>query len=151
MTLDLIYGADAALVLWAENRIPMARFRSDAQAIGVSLAGQLQAVFIYDTFAEGGCFMHVAAKGRHWLPEDPRQVMIPVFAFPFIQCQFRRISCVISERNRPSLAFARWCGCRREGVMRKAAPDGSDFVLLGMLREECRWVRPSLVKSAVAL
>lgn len=148
----LIYGDDERLIAWAEARIPQSRFRPDAKAIGVTQAGgEVQAVFVYDTFSGTGCFMHVAAEGRHWLPDDHRTVMTPIFAFPFLQCGFARISCVISARNRPSLAFATWCGCRREGLLREAAPDGSDYVLLGMLRRECRWILGAGKSEAPAL
>lgn len=141
MTHRLVYDRTAELVDWAERRTPGAKYRPDAVAIGVERAGQICGVFVCDTFSTTSCFMHVASDGSStWLPRDPRAVLIPIFAYPFIQCGYRRISCVIAAGNVRSRRFARRMGCQEEGVMREAAPDGQDYILLGMLRRECRYL-----------
>lgn len=136
----LVYGDDQRVVAWAEP-IADSRFRSDARAIGIESDGALVGAFIYDTFASTGCFMHVASNGHPlWLGRDPAAVLIPVFAYPFEQCQFRRVSAVIAAGNTRSQRFVRRMGATLEGTMREAAKDGSDLLLFGMLRRECRWL-----------
>lgn len=136
----LLYGRDTSLVMEAEA-ISGARFRNDAKAIGIEVDGETRAIFVYDTFSATGCYVHISARRmRDWLPADPREVLTPIFAFPFLQCGYSRITTTISARNRPSLAFTKWIGGTREGLLRRACPDGSDLVVFGMLREECRWL-----------
>ena len=140
--MKLLYGRDAELVAMAEP-ISASRFRDDAKTIGVEIEGDIRAIFVFDTFSTTGCYVHISARRmRDWLPADPRDVLTPVFAFPFLQCGYARITTTISARNRPSLAFTKWIGGTREGLLRRACPDGSDLVVFGMLRQECRWLPP---------
>lgn len=137
MTSEFLY--DDELVAWANDRIPDNRFRDDAHAIGHRRDGELVAVVVYDTFSTTNCFIHVAAEGRRWITKE---FQARVFAYPFIQLGFPRVSCIVSVNNRASLFLTRQFGWRQEGVWRKAAPDGSDFLLFGMLRSECRFLPP---------
>lgn len=144
---ELIYGDDARVVAWAEP-IADSRFRPDAKAIGIAADGALVGAFIYDTFSSTGCFMHVASNGRPmWLGRDPAAVLTPVFAFPFVQCGFRRVSAVIGEDNTRSQRFVRRLGASLEGRMREAGKDGSDLLLFGMLRRECPWVPAGVIAA----
>lgn len=128
------------MVAWAEERIESCRFRDDAKAIGMERHGALVAVVVYDTFSPISCFVHLAAAERHWFT---REFAIRAMAFPFVQCRFSRINCIISANNRLSLAFTRQFGWKQEGVLREAGVDGADLILFGMLRRECRYLSRS--------
>lgn len=137
MTSRYVYDSQDEMVAWAEERIPHCRFREDAKAIGQEKDGELTAVVVYDTFSRGSCFVSVAASRRKWFTPEFATVTM---AYPFIQCGFNRINCVISERNRLSLRLTRHFGWTEEGRLRAAGPEGEDMLLFGMLRSECRFL-----------
>lgn len=139
MPSQFIYGDDARLIAWAEERIPGCRFRDDARAIGHDKDGELVAVTVFDSFSTTGCFMHQASGARHWWSKEYGTV---AFSYPFLQCAYPRVSTLISADHHPLGRFMTMLGWRREGVMRKAGINGEDLLLLGMLREECRFVPP---------
>lgn len=122
---------------WAAQKIGISSFRPDARAIGLERRGDLIAATVYDTFSPGSCAMHIASDGSgRWLNRD---FLFRMFAYPFIQCGFRRVTGLIAANNTASLRFARHIGFRDEGVLREEAPDG-DVIVLGMLRRECKWI-----------
>ena len=137
MTIQFRYHDAAEMVRWAEERISGCRFRDDATAIGMERAGALAAVVVYDTFSPSNCFVSLAAAERHWFTHE---FAIRAMAYPFVQCRFTRINCLISSNNRLSLTFTRQFGWRQEGVLREAGADGEDVLVFGMLRRECRYL-----------
>lgn len=143
----IVYGRRDELVEWAEERIPGCKFRDDAQTIGLAAPdGAIIAATVFDTFSTSSCFVSVAADtSRNWLT---RAYLYHCFAYPFIQCDFRRITCVISEHNAASLKFTRACGWVEEGVNREGGPEGEDLIIFGMLRRECRWLPLTLRNAA---
>jgi RimJ/RimL family protein N-acetyltransferase len=131
------YSEPERYLEWAAKRIGISAFRSDARAIGLERDGDLVAAAVYDTFSPGTCLMHIASDGSgRWLNRD---FLFRMFAYPFIQCGFRRVTGLISASNAASLRFARHIGFQDEGVLREEAPDG-DVIVLGMLRRECKWI-----------
>jgi RimJ/RimL family protein N-acetyltransferase len=140
----LIYGGQSELLDWANARIPHATFSIElSTAIGVAdREGAIAAVWVFYEFSTGGCFVHIASNGNplSWLGRNPREILTPIAAYPFIQCKFRRASCAIAAPNRRALALAERVGFRREGLIREGGPEGEDLVLLGMLRRECPWL-----------
>lgn len=136
----IVYGEDERLARWSETRIAMSNFTEDAKAIGVERDGEIVGAFIFTNFGPTGCFMNVASDGSwKWLS---RSFLVHAFAYPFVQLNYRRVSAVVSELNEPSLRFVQRLGARYEGRMRCAAPGGEDYLMFGMLREECRWLAP---------
>ena len=52
----------------------------------------------------------------------------------------RRVTGLVHDNNHDARRFDEHLGFKQEGVLRKAAPDGDDMIVYGMLREECRWI-----------
>ncbi|MDA4845957.1 GNAT family N-acetyltransferase [Hoeflea poritis] len=121
-----------------EARIPGMRFYDDAQCIGHERDGALVGAVGYDHFSHNACMVHLASDGtRRWLT---RKFIRLAMAYPFNQLGCSRITCLVSSKNTESLRFTRHFGWIEEGRMRRASPDGGDFVVFGMLREECRYL-----------
>lgn len=140
MPSQFVYGDDEHLVAWAEAKIPHHRFRDDAKAIGHERDGEIVGVAVFDTFSPNGCCMGLASDGsRRWMTRD---FAVAVMAYPFVQCGFNRITCIISALNEPSLRYTRHFGWTQEGVFREAGPLGEDMILFGMLRRECPFLAP---------
>ena len=123
---------------WAAKKIGIDNFRPDAVTITALKDGNIAAVTVFDTFSGNDCQVHVASDGsRTWLS---RQYLHLAFAYPFLQLKLRRVTSLVSEKNAASLNFCQQSGFTQEGRLRKAAERGEDLILLGMLREECRWI-----------
>lgn len=137
----VVYGDDQRFIEWAAERIGSA-FRADAKAIGlvrVDDEGEhIIASVVYDGFSDTDCNMHVASDGsRQWLN---REYLSRCFAYPFIQCGFRRVTGLVPANNTDALRFDLHLGFRLEGRCREAMPDGSDVLVLGLLRRDCRHI-----------
>jgi RimJ/RimL family protein N-acetyltransferase len=136
MTSEIVYHDQKGMIAWAEDKIAHCKFREDARAIGHERDGKLIAVVVYDTFSTSSCFVHLAADGRKW---NTPEFAMTVMAYPFRQCGFHRINCIVSATNRLSLIFTRHFGWKQEGVLREGGPEGEDMILFGMLRRECKY------------
>ncbi len=141
MATRILYNEEFRLVPWAEKRIG-SHFRDDAKTIGMERDGRVVAVVAYDTFSTTGCNMHIASDGsKMWLN---RAFLVCAFAYPFTQCGFTRVTGLVSAKNSDALRFDEHLGFVREGVLRRAAADGSDVIVLGMLRDECKYIAGAL-------
>lgn len=143
MKSEFTSGTDEETLQWAAERIDgVTQFRSDAVYIAHWIDGSLAGVVVFDTFSEGECCIHVASDGsKRWVTRD---FIVRTFAYPFIQCGFRRITGLVAAKNEKALKFDLGLGFVQEGVMRKALPD-DDIIILGMLREECRHLPKGLI------
>ncbi|PTM61911.1 GNAT family N-acetyltransferase [Phreatobacter oligotrophus] len=142
MTSELVYHDNDRLLAWAVDRMgyPGFRFRQDAHAIGRQTDGEIRGVVIFDTWSDGDCLIHVVSDGsRRWFT---REFCVHAMAYPFLQVGNRRITALVSEHNDPSLAMCRHFGFAQEGRLRRAGPAGEDMILFGLLREDCRWLKP---------
>lgn len=147
----VVYGDDQRYIEWAAERIGAA-FRADAKAIGLcrtddtgepggerdSQGRRIIASVVFDGFSDTDCNIHVASDGsRLWLN---REYLTRCFSFPFIQCGFRRVTGLVPADNTDALRFDLHLGFRLEGRCREAMPDGSDVLVLGLLRRDCRYI-----------
>lgn len=134
----VIYDQDAILIPWAAERIGVRSFKSDARAIGQERDGEIVAVVVFDGFSDVDCNMHIASDGsRRWLT---RELLIRAFWYPFIQLGYQRVTGLVPAGNADALRFDEHLGFEREGLHKKAAPDGGDIISLGLLRENCRFI-----------
>lgn len=138
----LIYTRKAELLDWAA-RVIGCPFEASSHAIGFETDGRLRAVSVFDHFSDGDCAVHVASDGsRHWLA---RHFLMATFAYPFLDRQQPRATSLIPASNKASLSFCQKIGFSVEGKMRQAAGT-DDLIVLGMLRDECRWLRPEFLR-----
>lgn len=135
--MPMIYGRDAELAKWAQDRISGAYFGDNARAIGYERGGRLRAVVVFDHFGPTDCQMHVASDGgRHWLT---RELLAHAFAYPFVQLGLRRVSAVVKASNHAALRLDKHLGFQVEGIHPRVFVD-DDAVSLGLLREACRFI-----------
>ena len=125
------------LVAWVEDRLGTKFFR-DARAIGWGDDDRVRAAVAYERWTEVECSIHVASDGAgHWLT---RPFLAAIFFYPFVQANRRRLTVPVPADNEHALRFVRHIGFRDEGVLRQAGADGCDIIILGMLRQECRFL-----------
>jgi len=105
--------------------------------LGLEIGGRLRAGVIYNFFSPPNICMSVAGEGRHWLTPE---FLFSAFDYPFGALGLGRVTGFVSSSNLLSQDFAFHLGFCEEGLMRRALPDGSDLIIYGMLRENCRWI-----------
>lgn len=131
--MDIISHPD--LRHFAEERL-QTTFGPHAQFIGrLRPDGSVWGVVAYDAFTKHDCQMHFAGD-KGWVS---RQLVRAAFAYPFRQLGLSRVTGLVDERNERVLAMDKKMGFKEEGRVRAALGD-RDLILLGMLREECRYL-----------
>jgi len=125
------------MLTWASDRGGI-KFRDDAAAIGLRSDQGLHGVIVFDSFTTTGCWVSVVSDGgRKWIT---RELIIKVFAYPFIQLGYPRLNSFVSVNNADAIRFNEHFGFQREGILREAGEQGEDLIVYGMLRRECRWL-----------
>lgn len=69
-----------------------------------------------------------------------RQFIKACFKYVFEQLGCRRFVVRVDDSNTQARDFDLKLGFIHEGTLRQAAADGGDVLILGMLRDECRWL-----------
>lgn len=100
--------------------------------------GSIAAVSVYSRFHPTNLEMSIASDGsKMWMGKD---FLYASFSYPFNVLKKRRVMGVVHEDNAAALSLDRKLGFVDEGRLRKWFGD-KDGILLGMLHEECRWLK----------
>ena len=113
-------------------------------ALALVKDGQIVGGVIYNNWNGAGVCAHIAGAGRRWLN---RAFLHAMFDYPFNQCARRRITALVARRNKHARRFVENLGFRYEGCVRHALP-ADDWMLYGMLREECRFLAQEPIRRA---
>lgn len=99
--------------------------------------GEIVAVIAYtQPHLDEDMEMHLAAKpGARWMR---REFVSAAFRYPFTQEVVRRVSAAAPLQNKAFQYMLKALGFVQEGIKRRLV-GGRDFVMFGMLREECRY------------
>jgi RimJ/RimL family protein N-acetyltransferase len=133
----VVYGQDKQVCEWVASRVGETEFIS-ARALGLEQDGKLIAGVVYENYTGKNITMHVAAvPGKRWLNKD---FLYRSFAYPFLQLNCNRVTGLVKADNLEAQKFDEHLGFKREGLLRQACEDGTDLILYGMLKTECRWI-----------
>lgn len=69
-----------------------------------------------------------------------RRFLHAIFYNPFVAWGVRHISCAIEASNIRSLALCSNMGFIEEGRLRQSAINGEDVIMMGLLKNECRFL-----------
>lgn len=107
------------------------------EAIGwTDATGRLVAGVVFTCYSHENIDMHIAGVGAWCAP----QFFGECFRYPFEQLKVRRVTSRTPADNPAALRFVQAIGFKQEGRVRQALAGGVDLIILGMLREECRWL-----------
>ena len=113
------------------------RYR-DYTAIGLECDGELVAGVVYELHTGPNVLTHIASDGsRAWITPA---YLGAIFRYPFVQLGCTRITGLVRGDNIDCHRFSTHLGFRKEGVMRCAESDGTDLIIFGMLKSECRFL-----------
>jgi RimJ/RimL family protein N-acetyltransferase len=134
---SIIYGQNNIVIPWVEERLGE-DFSFGATSIGLAKDGQLIAGVVYNHYTKASICMHVASDGsKQWLT---REFLFRTFGYPFIQLECNRITALVGIDNFAAQKFDEQLGFVKEGLIRQGSTDGTDLILYGMLKSECRWI-----------
>jgi RimJ/RimL family protein N-acetyltransferase len=106
--------------------------------IGLERDGELIAGVLFEQHNGPNVMMHVASDGsRHWMTPA---YMAACFKYPFLYLNVNRVTGLVRADNKDAQRFDEALGFNPEGVLREAAADGTDLILYGMLKRECRYL-----------
>lgn len=121
---------------WARKMIGAQHGWRDFSTISMWEDGALLCAILYEGYCGNSINMHVAAVGgKRWMN---RRILFAAFDYPFNQLKVDRVTGLVPDSNEAAKRFDEHLGFVREGVLRRGADDGSDLIVYGMLREECR-------------
>jgi RimJ/RimL family protein N-acetyltransferase len=93
---------------------------------------------VFNNFTKTDIHLHVAGVGRYWLS---RRFLGECYRYVFMQLKCARNTVLIDAANQHSIDFCEGLGYVFEGTLRRYLANGNDCHVLGMLREECRWLK----------
>lgn len=104
------------------------------QAVGREVNGEIVGAVIYTNASPTNVVTSIVLEAPL-----TRRFLRVIFWYPFEQLKVRRLTAMVEEWNTKSRLFCEHVGFRVEGRLRKAAANGGDVIVMGLLREECRW------------
>lgn len=145
----IIYPGEANdyIGTWVANKLKLDVNRWDSyQAFGVIKEQELIAGVILNRFNGNDITLHVASIDKAWLSKE---FLYHLFHYVFDVCGCLRCTSLVDAKNIHVLDFDNKLGFIQEGKARKAGRDGDDLIILGMLREECRFLELKRGKNDV--
>lgn len=139
----VLYGASEAIVEMVRQRIPAAfdGFTPHAVGLGVVRNGLILGGVVFDQYTETEGQANIVMSGAFDSPRwASRATLRQLFIYPFIQLGCRRMTTITRADNERALKLDEGLGFKREGVLRCLYPGDVDGIVLGMLREECKWL-----------
>lgn len=107
-------------------------------AIGLEKDGNLIAGVIFKNKNASSIMMHVASDGsRHWMTPA---YMAACFGYAFNQEKVNLIIGLVRADNYEAQRFDEHLGFKRLGQLPQACSDGTDIIIYGMLKSECRYL-----------
>jgi RimJ/RimL family protein N-acetyltransferase len=133
----LLFGADAEVMAWHMVNNGQRGLPDTYSAIGITLRDKIIASVVYTRYRWPDIEIGIHSIDSRCCN---RRTLKAIFSYPFVQLKCTRVSAVTDPANSAVCHFLRRLGFTDEGRLRKASPQGDDYLLLGMLREECKWV-----------
>lgn len=132
----VLYNSDE-VVHWVAEKLNEKPF-DRAIGIGLESDNRLIAGVVFSDHEGHNVMMHVASDGSsQWM--TPAYLSF-CFRYPFIQLKCNRITGLVRADNEYAQRFDEHLGFKQEGRLRAACADGTDMIIYGMLKEECRFL-----------
>lgn len=107
-------------------------------AIGLESDGAIIAGVVFERALGATLLMHVASSGtRHWMTPA---YMAACFGYAFTQDGANLVIGLVRADNVDAQRFDEHLGFKRRGQLPQACTDGTDMIVYGMLKSECRFI-----------
>lgn len=109
-----------------------------ALAIGLYKDGALiGGVLINDIRPQRDCWLTIYTTTPYWAK---RHVLRYIFGIVFNLIGAKRCSVLVSKSNAKSFDMCQRLGFIEEGILRQYRDNGEDCHVMGMLKQECKWI-----------
>lgn len=140
--LKLVFGEDDTVIEWVAQKLPIEFVPEDfgpCTTIGIAdkKDGKLIAGAVYHRWRKFDCELTFAATDPRWCKKG---VLAALFHYPFVQRHLTRMTLIIGSNNKRAIKLNLGLGFKLEGIARKAYDGFNDALVLGMLKEECKWI-----------
>jgi RimJ/RimL family protein N-acetyltransferase len=106
--------------------------------LGIYLDNKLiGGVLINDLRPNRDCNLSIYTENPRWAA---RQVMKYVFTVIFVTIGAKRCTAYVSESNKKSHNMCLRLGFKDEGFLREYRENGENCYVMGMLKQECKWI-----------
>lgn len=122
---------------WVAEQTGVEKWLGNWHTAGFYVDGELQAAAVFDAFTAHECCLHLAIKPDVKVPE---WALRAVFGYPLVQLKLKRITGLVRADNFAAIEVAKRNGFVEEGRKRNACGD-CDEIVLGLLPDECPWVK----------
>ena len=137
--IKILTGRGGKYVEWADKKIfSDDHFPEDSVFMALLDGEEIRGVTVFTDYRGDSIGMHVAGAFKGWM--TPRYVRA-VFHYVFNQLGCKRATGLVRPDNLKALITDLKLGFKFEGCLRRADCDGSDLYVLGMTKEECRWIK----------
>lgn len=133
----IVWSEQDRVMHFVADRIAASPF-VDYSAIGLESGGELVAGVVFDNRHQAAIQMHVASSGgRHWMTPA---YMAACFGYAFTQEKVNLIVGLVRADNVDAQRFDEHLGFKKRGQLPQACTDGTDLIVYGMLKSECRYI-----------
>ena len=128
-----------ALLDFANNVLEVKFVPEECRWIGsVTEDMHIMGVVVYSRWTAHNCEMSVASVTPKFMT---RAFLKKVFRYPFIELGLCRVTAVVEENNIKALKMNHGLGFKDEGILRNWYGEGRNGVVMGMLKDECKWLK----------
>lgn len=127
----MVYGHDREVCQWAKNHGMDA---GDCRAVGIARDGKLIGAILWFNYRHPDIEVGMLTVE----PWATRGMVRELASYPFRQLGCERVTAIVHENNTRVRKFLERQNFQREGVKRRAFPDG-DGIMYGILKHECKW------------
>ena len=133
----IVWDEHERVMHFVASRIDASPFEKYA-AIGLESDGDLIAGVVFERATGASLLMHVASDGsRHWMTPA---YMGACFCYAFNQEKANLIVGLVRADNVDAQRFDEHLGFKKRGQLPQACTDGTDLIVYGMLKSECRYI-----------
>jgi len=135
----IVADDDGRIIRWVCRKLQMPEYAENACcAIGFMYRGKLIGGVIYGNYRPNhDVWLTIYTEDKHWCSRRILKIIFNI-AFNFLNC--RRVSILVTSDNEASLSLNRRLGFKKEGLLRQFRENGKDAYILGMLKNECKFL-----------
>lgn len=94
-------------------------------------------ILINDITPQRNCWLTIYTESPRWAT---RKILKYVFTVVYVTIGAKRCSVFVSKSNNKSHDFCQRLGFKDEGLLREYRENGDDCYVMGMLKQECKWI-----------
>jgi RimJ/RimL family protein N-acetyltransferase len=106
-------------------------------ALGIYDKKLIGGVLINDIRPQRDCWLTIYTESPRWATKF---ILKYIFTVVFITIGAKRCSVFVSESNQKSHNMCLRLGFKDEGLLREYRDNGENCYVMGMLKQECKWI-----------